>query len=165
MRFLFSWRVVLSLPSQILLTSPTSCSALLTLSLSVIDRTTIYSTTFRSMFMDSARSPELSNMSFVPCSWQDTGNADTPLQFILVSVTAFSLQRRDRPFHLGLTVLYSIRFRCSLELCREHNFTPLITETHVRFAKQAYCKFLLSDSHWLDIFIPRRASGLPLIYL
>ena len=106
-----------------------------------------YLTTSRGMFMDTARSPELSNMSFVPCSWQDTGNADTSLQFIEVSVTAFSLKRQDRPFHSGLTVLYSIRFRCSLELCRRHNFTPPITETHVCFATQAYCKFLLSDLH------------------
>ena len=40
-RFLLSRRVVLSLPPWILRASPTSCSALLILSLTVIDRTTI----------------------------------------------------------------------------------------------------------------------------
>ena len=76
-----------------------------------------YSATFRSMFMDTARSPELSKISFIPCSWQDTGKADAVLQFSNASVTVFSFKRQNRPFQLGLTVLYSIRFRCCLGFC------------------------------------------------
>ena len=76
-----------------------------------------HSTTSMGMFMDTARSPELSNISFIPFSWQDTGKADAVLQFAAASVTVFSFQRRDRPFQLGLAVLYSIRFRCCLGFC------------------------------------------------
>ena len=106
-----------------------------------------YSTTSRGMFMDTARSPELSNISFIPCSWQDTGKGDAVLQFSDASVTVFSFQRQDRPLHFGLTVLYSIRFHCCLGFCRWHNFKRIIAGTHVCFAKQVYCKFLLSDLH------------------
>ena len=77
-----------------------------------------YSTFPWGIFMDTAGSPGLSNISFIPCSWQDTGKADTVLQLLHVSVAVFSLQRQDRPFHLEFTVLYSIRFRCCLVFCR-----------------------------------------------
>ena len=93
-----------------------------------------YSTTFRGMFMDTTRPPDLPYMTFFTCCRHDTGEADASILLFPASVSVFIHSPRIRPSQFVLTVLYFVRFRCSLCFCRMDNFKPLITEAHVSFA-------------------------------
>ena len=52
------------------------------------------------------------------------------------SVIAFATRRLARPSRFTLTVLYFVRFRCSLRFCRKDNFTHPITGMHVSSANR-----------------------------
>ena len=57
-----------------------------------------YSTTFRGMFMDTTRSPDLQYMAFLTCCRHDTGEAEESLLlFSFSSVSAFIQTTRIRP--------------------------------------------------------------------
>ena len=66
-----------------------------------------YSTTFRGMFMDTARSPELLHMAFTACHRHDTGEAAFLWESVKCSMAFAAYNLLGSPIY-GLTVLVCV---------------------------------------------------------
>ncbi len=123
-RRLPSMEVMLSSMSSVIFASPTSCIPSHVLSfIEIIDISTT-TQLLTGMFVEDAGSPELFHMAFNTCHRQDTGEAVKQSLLLCSTVSAFTKNLLAQPSKLDLTVLYFVRFRCGLCLCKRNNFTP-----------------------------------------